>query len=130
VNILPKIDPVSKWNASGLTEPRQRGRPLHASDAQQQQVREQRTAGVSLRGIVKATGLSLQTVRTILDKNAGTDRGTKRQELLRKRMLKAERQRAWRQRRQSIETLPRRLNDALETGAELAKQAREGARRL
>ena len=38
--------------------------------------------------------------------------------------------RAWRQRRPIIEALPRRINEALETGAELVKRASEGERHL
>ena len=53
-----------------------------------------------------------------------------RAEGLRKRVLNAQRQRAWRQRRQTIEALPRRINEALETGAELVKRATEGKRHL
>ncbi len=53
-----------------------------------------------------------------------------RAEGLRKRVLNAQRQRAWRQRRQTIEALPRRINEALETGAELVKRASEGERHL
>jgi hypothetical protein len=45
-------------------------------------------------------------------------RASRRQEVLRKRALKAERQRAWRQRRRSIEAIPR------------VREAKEGARRL
>jgi len=92
-----------------------------------QQVLSLRKAGRSLRGIVMATGLSLQTVRNILGKRPGRK---PEQEAIAQAVLKAERQRAWRQRRQSIEALPRQLNAALQAGAELTKRARKGARRL
>ena len=53
-----------------------------------------------------------------------------RAEGLRKRVLNAQRQRACRERLQTIEALPRRINEALETGVELVKRAREGKRHL
>jgi hypothetical protein len=121
---------VTKWNASGLTEPLPPGRPMKASADEQQMVLEHHAAGLSLRAIADETGLSLRSIRTVIGKATGTDRSTKREAKLRTRRLKAERQRAWRQRRASIEALPRRLNEALETGAELVKLAKEGARRL
>src|SRR5215204_5209557 len=58
---------VSRYNA--VISPRERGRPIAASDAQQAEVLKRRKAGETLRGIAAATGLTPGTVRTIVDKS-------------------------------------------------------------
>jgi hypothetical protein len=59
---------VRDWNrfVANANGPQPRGRPLHASDEQVQEVRQHRKTGASLRAIAAMTGLSLATVRTIL----------------------------------------------------------------
>jgi hypothetical protein len=52
------------------------GRPLAASDDQKANVLKRRRSGQSLRSIADETGLSFQTVRTIIDKADGVDRAT------------------------------------------------------
>ena len=67
---------VAQFNA--VVAPRAIGRPLAASEAQQAEVLKQRKAGASLRTITAATGLSLRTVRTIVEKAASKGRAGKR----------------------------------------------------
>jgi hypothetical protein len=57
---------VAAFNAK--VAPRNMGRPLQASEAQSLRVSTKRAAGQSLRSIAEDMELSLQTVRTILDK--------------------------------------------------------------
>jgi hypothetical protein len=57
---------VPEYNA--VVAPRDIGRPVAASDAQQTEVMVLHKAGKSLRWIAGATGLGLRTVRTIVDK--------------------------------------------------------------
>jgi hypothetical protein len=65
---------VSQYNAR--VAPRNVGRPMGASEAQQVQVRKLRQSGMSLRGIADETSLALHTIRTIVGKVNGTDRTT------------------------------------------------------
>jgi hypothetical protein len=67
---------VGEYNAIVAPTRRNFGRPLAASPAQQADVLKRRNAGQSLRFIEDATGLSFQTVRTIIDKADGVDRAT------------------------------------------------------
>jgi hypothetical protein len=63
------------WKGIRLRMMRNFGRPLAASPAQQDKVRELHVAGLSLNRIVEETNLGKRTVRTILDKKARRDRG-------------------------------------------------------
>lgn len=65
---------VGRYNARVV--PRNFGRPIAASPAQQDEVRKLRAAGRSLRDIAEEKNLSVRTVRTIVDKKDRTDRGT------------------------------------------------------
>lgn len=74
-------DLVSRWNRfvpkyNAIVQPRTAGRPLDASDAQCALVRKLRKRNVSLRDIAEQTSLGLRTVRTIIDRENRTDRGT------------------------------------------------------
>lgn len=120
---------VRKWNRfvgeyNGTIRPRDRGRPLAASEHQASKVRKLRKAGTSLRKIVAQTGLGLRTVRTILEKDAGTDRTTKRTNELRRREIDRLRAAEWRARKRSMDALPKRINATRQRGAELVKAAK------
>jgi hypothetical protein len=118
-----------KWNKfvgeyNGVVAPRHRnfGRPLAASDSQRADVRKRRKAGQSLREIAEDTNLGLRTVRTIVDKADGLDRGAvARLERIAPDRLAEARERRLRRLRVS---LPRRINDDIKRGAELRKQAK------
>jgi hypothetical protein len=95
------------------------GRPLGASDAQVEQVRRLHKQGVSLRGIVDETSLGLRTIRTIVDQPERKDR-TSRKYLER---IKLE-GRAFKARKRTRDSIPKRLNAVLKTARELAKEAK------
>ena len=61
-----------------IVPPRNVGRPVAASEAQDATVLKLRKAGRSLRAIVEDTSLGLGTVRTIVEKGNGIDRATMR----------------------------------------------------
>jgi hypothetical protein len=113
---------VRQYNAA--IAPKQIGRPLDASPAQCAQVLKLRNGKgrKSLRGIAEETGLTLQTVRTILDKKDGTDRATTN------RLKRIDPDRAteisWRARKRTIDALPRQINQTLKDGAALRKEAK------
>ncbi len=100
------------------------GRPLSASDAQVDEVRRLRKDGLSLRLIVAETNLGLRTVRTIVEKDAGTDRTSKREAEKRKRMFDKMRAREWRDRKRSLDQLPKRIAATQRDGDELIKAAK------
>lgn len=54
------------------------GRPLAASEAQQADVLRRHKRGESLRAIAEDTSLGFQTVRSIIGKQDGTDRTTRK----------------------------------------------------
>jgi hypothetical protein len=131
---------VPEYNAVVLKGKRDVGRPLGADDWQIERVRKLRKAGRSLRGIEQDTGLTLATVRTIVNRADGSDRMTKR------RWQKLHPGEKWKDRsytpvgkltridpRQFNEepwrvrtraSLPKRINETLERGAELVKAAK------
>jgi hypothetical protein len=118
-----------KWNAlvpryNAVIAPKGLGRPLQASDAQQREVRRLRKAGGSLRAIVKATGLSIRTVRTVIGKAEGTDRTTKRTNKLRRLELNRSCMAAYRTRKRTRDALPKRINEFLKRGKSLLKRSR------
>src|SRR5262245_34614889 len=134
---------VKKWNRhvtqfNRIIRPRNVGRPLGANEAQIAQVRKLRQAGKSLRGIAAVTDLRLATVRTILDRDSGSDRMTKKRwqklhpgekwedrdytpvsELAR---IEAKREEPWRER--TRRNLPKRITETLDRGHELVKAAK------
>ena len=67
---------VPLYNNAVAPRRRNVGRPLQASEAQQVDVLSRRKKGPSLRDIADFTNLSLNTVRTIVDKKDSVDRAT------------------------------------------------------
>jgi len=120
---------IRKWNKTVATfnaaiDPRDPGRPLAASSAQQAGVRKRRKAGESLRAIAKATGLSLRTVRTITEKAAGTGRAGQRRNQYRRKELDRIRAAAFRARKKERDALPKRIAEVQQAGAALIKAAK------
>jgi hypothetical protein len=113
---------VPRYNA--VISPRERGRPLAASETQQAETLKRSKAGESLRGIAAATGLSLSTVRTIVDKSKGKDRTSKRAKGLRRQELDKIRAAAYRARKASRDKLPAEITELQKTGAALVKEAK------
>lgn len=70
-----------KWNAK-LLGGQPVGRPLNASETQIKTVLEMRERGTSLRTIAEETGLSLNTVRTVVDKKRDAGRAARRHKML------------------------------------------------
>ena len=120
---------VRQWNKfvgdyNATVAPRGLGRPLQASDAQVKEVRKLRKAGGSLRGIAEQTGLGLSTVRTIIGKDSGTDRASKRTNLLRKREVDRLRAAEYRVRKRARDQLPKRITEIQKRGEALIKAAK------
>jgi hypothetical protein len=120
---------LRQWNKfvgdyNRTVAPRGLGRPLLASDAQAKEVRKLRKAGISLRGIAEQTGLGLRTVRTILGKDAGTDRTSRRTNLLRKREIDRQRAAEYRVRKRARDSLPKRISETQKRGEDLIKAAK------
>ena len=113
---------VRRWNREFAG--RSPGRPLAASDAQVDEVRRLRKGGASLRLIAEQTALGVNTVRTIVGKNTGTDRTSKREAEKRKRMLDKLRAADWRERKRSLDQLPKRITATQRDGEELIKAAK------
>ena len=88
------------------------------------EVRRLRKDGLSLRLIAAETNLGLRTVRTIVGKDAGTDRTSKREAEKRKRMLDKMRAREWRDRKRSLDQLPKRIDATQREGEELIKASK------
>ena len=95
---------VPEYNAR--IRPREMGRPLAASDVQQADVRRRRKAGARLRVIAAAISLSLRTVRSIIDRAAGTGRAGKRTNELRRKEFDRLRAAAYRARKRDRDSLP------------------------
>jgi hypothetical protein len=86
-----------------------------------------RLDGRSLRGIAEDTGLSLDTVRTIVGKMTGSDRNMKKHaRRLGLEPIKIERERVsmWRRQKRTGDALPKRVNALLKASADLQKEAR------
>ena len=120
---------LREWNKfvgdyNSTVAPRGLGRPLEASEAQVKNVRRLRKAGKSLRAISTETGLGLRTVRTIVGKDSGTDRTSKRTNLLRKRVFDKLRAAEYRSRKRVRDQLPKRITETLKRGEELLKAAK------
>ena len=120
---------IRQWNKfvgdyNATVAPRGLGRPLQASDAQVKEVRKLRKAKASLRTIAEQTGLSVRTVRTIVGKDAGTDRTSKRTNHLRKREIDRLRAAEYRVRKRARDQLPKRITETLKRGEALVKAAK------
>jgi len=122
-------DLLRKWNAmvaeyNAVVAPKRRnfGRPLQASPKQQQDVRERRKRGDSLRTIAEDTALSLRTVRTILGKADGTDRATlaRLQRIAPDKFAEARE----RMRQRARKSLPRQITALRRQNADLIKRAK------
>jgi hypothetical protein len=113
---------VPKYNS--VIAPKGMGRRLDASDAQVAHVLRLRKTKTSLRAIAEETNLSLQTVRTIVDRDQRTDRTSLR------RLARVDPDRAAeltaRARKRTRAGLPRRINELLKQGDGLRKEARNG----
>jgi len=112
---------VPKYNA--VVAPREIGRPLAASDAQQRQVLAMRKEGKSLRAIGSKTSLSPRTVRTIIGKADGTDRTSKRTNELRRLELNRANMASYRARKRTRDALPKQITQLVKRGRELVKRA-------
>jgi hypothetical protein len=101
------------------------GRPIAASDKQQATVLKLHKAGKSLRGIVEETSLGLATVRTIVDKRAGTDR-TSMKHRARVERIDPDRQRqiTWKRQKRTGDALPQRAQCVIDDGRDLIKEAK------
>jgi len=113
---------VSRYNAR--VAPREMGRPLAASAAQQADVLKQHKSGKSLRTIATATLLSLRTVRTIVDRTNGSGRASKRTNELRRREFDRLRAAAYRVRKANRDRLPKQISELQKTGDALLKAAK------
>jgi hypothetical protein len=120
---------LQDWNKfvvryNGTVASRDAGRPLAASPAQVKDVLRRRGEGASYRAIASATSLSVRTVRTIVEKDQGTDRTAKRRNLLRKREFDRLRAADYRARHKAREALPKAIAETRERGEELLKAAK------
>jgi hypothetical protein len=120
---------IGEWNKfvpdyNRVILKRDRGRPLHASEAQVERVRALRKGGASLNGIVATTNLTKSTVRTIVSKAEGTDAATKRRKGLVRRESNRLRAAAFRTRKRSAEALGKQITDAVKEGAALVAEAK------
>ncbi len=120
---------VREWNKfirdyNRTVAPRNFGRPLEASEVQIKKVCQLRKAGNSLRAIATETSLGLRTVRTIVDKDAGTGRIGKRTNLLRKREIDRLRAAEYRSQKRIRDRLPKRITETRKRGDELIKAAK------
>ena len=120
-------DLLKRWNRfvpnyNAIVAPKDVGRPLGATNAQSAQVRKLHRGRMSLRTIADETSLSLQTVRTILGRDAETDRTSI------KRLERIDPDRAevaaWKARKRTRDALPRRIGETLKEGADLIKAAK------
>lgn len=116
---------VRRWNRFVADRyPRDPGRPLAASDEQMKKVRKLHKDGASLRSIAARTNLGLRTVRTIVEKDAGTDRTSKRLEERRRREIDRLRQAEWRARKRNMDELPKRIASVRQRASAAVKAAK------
>ena len=99
------------------------GRPIEASDEQQDSVRRLRKKRRSLRGIASDTGLSLKTVRSIVGHMSGTSDKAKRARLKRERELGRLRQAGARARKRDKDALVTETQRLLKDGERLQRPA-------
>ena len=95
------------------------GRPIAASEAQQEQIARHHKAGKSARWIAEEMTLSRRTVTTVIDKLDGTDRTTAKH---RQRLGLEPKRKDWRP--AAIQRLPKRVTAHFEKGRKLRKEAR------
>lgn len=127
---------IAEWNKfvpqyNAAVEPKDKGRPLAASQAQAAKVKALRSAGQSLRTIAKEAGLSLRTVRTVLDNAEGKSRDDAKKAGLRRKEFARLRAAAFRARKRKLDALPKELARLQKSSAQLGKTARglgKGAR--
>jgi hypothetical protein len=120
---------IRNWNKfvgqyNSTVAPRALGRPLAASPTQCTKVLKLRKAGASLRAIVAETNLSLRTVRTILENDAGKDPVTKRTNELRRKELDRQRAKAFRARNARREAIPQTVTELRKRATALIKAAK------
>jgi hypothetical protein len=121
------VELLRQWNRfvpdyNAAVRRRNVGRPLAAGDGQVTAVLKLRKAGKSLRAIADETNVGLNTVRTIVDQGDQRDRTTlKHLERIRRDMGE---ERTWQSRKRTRAALPRRINDVIEQGAALGKEAK------
>lgn len=113
---------VPDYNSVVIPRQRNVGRPIAASEVQQEEVCKLRKQGQSLRSIAEATSLGLRTVITILGKANGTDRTSVRH-LAR---IDPDRAAALRFKTQvrTIDLIPKSVNALLKNAGELRKRAK------
>jgi hypothetical protein len=119
---------VRRWNKfvpeyNSAVSPRERGRPLAASESQCADVLKRRKAGESLRAIGSATALSLRTVRTIVGQSTRKGR-SKRTNELRRQEFDRRRAAAYRARKKARARLPEQIAEAQQAGVALIKAAK------
>jgi hypothetical protein len=118
---------LAKWNRfvptyNANVAPQPIGRPLDASSAQCALVLRLRRTGKSFRAVADETGLSLQTVRTIVGRDAGTDRtSARRLERIQPDKAASNRERA---RKRTRDALPRAMAETVEKAEKLLKEAK------
>ena len=110
---------VRDWNRAFI--PTAPGRPVEASDEQQESVRRLRKKGRSLRGIASDTGLSFKTVRTIVGRMSGASDKAKRDRLKRERELGRLRQADARARKRAKDALFTETQRLLKEGERLRR---------
>ena len=111
---------VRRFNAN-IVRVQPVGRPIAASEAQQDRVLKLHKAGKSPRWIADEMGLSRRTVTTVITKSEGTDRTTSRHRL---RLGLQPKRKDWRQ--AAIMTLPRHATELRKDAKKLLKEARDG----
>jgi len=109
---------VVSWNR-GIADKLPVGRPVAASEAQQERVRKLHKAGHSSRWIAEELTLSRRTVTTILDKDMGADRTSQRH---RKRLGLEPVKKDWR--RASMDRLPKAATKLRAAAADLLQEAK------
>jgi len=111
---------VRRFNAN-IVRVQPVGRPIAASEAQQDRVLKLHKAGKSPRWIADEMGLSRRTVTTVITKSEGTDRTTSRHRL---RLGLQPKRKDWRQ--AAIMSLPRHATELRKDAKKLLKEARDG----
>lgn len=120
---------ISKWNRfvseyNAIVAPKPvgaKGRPIAASDEQIERVRQLRRDGRSYSQIVDSTGLSLQTVRTIV---AGPVKASEERRKLVRMTLNKEAAARYRARKRERDAMPSRIASLDQKGKDLVSQAR------
>ena len=116
---------VAEYNAIVTPKRRNLGRLLNASRTQQADVLAKRKAGQSLRDIAEDTSLTLQTVRTIIDKADGIDRATlARLERIAPDKLAKLKEARIRRLLRARDALPDKINESVERTGELLQRAK------